>query len=545
MVKHIFITGGVVSSLGKGLTSAAIGMILERRGLEVAMQKLDPYINVDPGTMSPFQHGEVYVLDDGSETDLDLGHYERYTHAVLTKDANYTTGKIYSEVIARERRGDYLGSTVQVIPHITDAIKAGIRAGATENCDVLITEIGGTVGDIESLPFLEAIRQFGLEQPQSSVMYVHLTLLPYLRASGEMKTKPTQQSVGKLREIGIQPDVLICRTEQPMTDEMTKKISLFCNVRPSAVIEERDVEFSIYEVPTMLVRAGLDRIVTKKLGLPDVDTDLGDWNDMLAGMRGTTDSVEIAVVGKYISLHDAYKSIYESLSHGGIANDCRVRIRKIRAEDYAEQGPALLEGVNGLLVPGGFGERGLEGKIAAIRYARESGLPFFGICLGLQCAVIEFARGAMGLKTAHTTEFDENTPDPVIHLMPDQEHIDEKGGTMRLGAWPCRVVAGTLAHRLFGTDAITERHRHRWEFNNAYRDVFQQAGMVVSGINPERDLVEMVELPDHPFFIGVQFHPEFKSRPLHPQPIFKGFVAAALVHSKNGGRSEVAEKTRV
>jgi CTP synthase len=543
MVKHIFITGGVVSSLGKGLTSAAVGMILERRGLKVAMQKLDPYINVDPGTMSPFQHGEVYVLDDGSETDLDLGHYERYTHASLTKDANYTTGKIYSEVIARERRGDYLGSTVQVIPHITDAIKDGIRAGVTDDCDVLITEIGGTVGDIESLPFLEAIRQFGLEQPVDHVMYVHLTLLPYLRASGEMKTKPTQQSVGKLREIGIQPDVLVCRTEQPMTDEMTKKISLFCNVRPSAVIEERDVDFSIYEVPTMLVRAGLDRIVSEKLGLPQVDTDLDDWNSMLADMRRTTDSVEIAVVGKYISLHDAYKSIYESLSHGGIANDCRVRIRKIRAEDYAEKGPELLEGVNGLLVPGGFGERGLEGKIEAIQHARESDLPFFGICLGLQCAVIEFARNAAGLRKAHTTEFDENTPDPVIHLMPDQENIDEKGGTMRLGAWPCRVIAGTLAHQLYGADAISERHRHRYEFNNDYRDAFQQAGMVVSGINPERDLVEMVELPEHPFFIGVQFHPEFKSRPLHPQPIFKGFVAAALAHSKNGDRRKVAEKT--
>jgi CTP synthase len=543
MVKHIFITGGVVSSLGKGLTSAAVGMILERRGLKVAMQKLDPYINVDPGTMSPFQHGEVYVLDDGSETDLDLGHYERYTHAVLTKDANYTTGKIYSGVIARERRGDYLGSTVQVIPHITDAIKDGIRAGVTEGCDVLITEIGGTVGDIESLPFLEAIRQFGLEQPPGNVMYVHLTLLPYLRASGEMKTKPTQQSVGKLREIGIQPDVLVCRTEQPMTDEMTKKISLFCNVRPSAVIEERDVEFSIYEVPTMLVKAGLDRIVAEKLGLPEVDTDLADWNGMLADMRRTTDSVEIAVVGKYISLHDAYKSIYESLSHGGIAGNCKVRIRKVKAEDYAEKGPVLLEGVNGLLVPGGFGERGLEGKIEAIQFARETGLPFFGICLGLQCAVIEFARNAAGLTKAHTTEFDENTPDPVIHLMPDQENVDEKGGTMRLGAWPCRVVAGTLAHELYGTDAISERHRHRYEFNNDYRDAFQQAGMVVSGINPERDLVEMVELPDHPFFIGVQFHPEFKSRPLHPQPIFKGFVAAALAHSRNGDRREVRQKT--
>jgi len=543
MVKHIFITGGVVSSLGKGLTSAAVGMILERRGLKVSMQKLDPYINVDPGTMSPFQHGEVYVLDDGSETDLDLGHYERYTHAQLTKNANFTTGKIYSEVIARERRGDYLGSTVQVIPHITDAIKDAIRAGVTAGTDVAITEIGGTVGDIESLPFLEAIRQFGLEHPPGHVMYVHLTLLPFLRASGEMKTKPTQQSVGKLREIGIQPDVLICRTEQPMTAEMTKKISLFCNVRPSAVIEERDVEFSIYEVPTMLVRAGLDRIVAEKLGLPQVETDLDDWNGMLGDMRRTTESVEIAVVGKYISLHDAYKSIYESLSHGGITNNCRVRIRKIRAEDYAEKGAELLRGVDGLLVPGGFGERGLEGKIEAVQHARETGLPFFGICLGLQCAVIEYARNALGLRHAHTTEFDENTPDPVIHLMPDQEDIDDKGGTMRLGAWPCRVVAGTLAHRLYGADSISERHRHRFEFNNDYRERFAAGGMVFSGINPERDLVEMVELPDHPFFIGVQFHPEFKSRPLHPQPIFRGFVAAALEHSRNGDRRRATEKS--
>ena len=545
MVKHIFITGGVVSSLGKGLTSAAIGMILERRGLKVSMQKLDPYINVDPGTMSPFQHGEVYVLDDGSETDLDLGHYERYTHATLNKDSNYTTGKIYSEVIAKERRGDYLGSTVQVIPHITDAIKAGIRAGASEGADVLLTEIGGTVGDIESLPFLEAIRQFALEQPVGNVLFVHLTLLPYLRASGEMKTKPTQQSVGKLREIGIQPDVLICRTEQPMTDEMTKKISLFCNVRPGAVIEERDVEFSIYEVPRDLVRAGLDRIIAKHFGLPEIETDLDDWNDMLARMRNTTDTVEIAVVGKYTELHDAYKSIYESLSHAGIAHNCRVRLRKVRAEDLEEHGTKLLEGVHGLLVPGGFGERGLEGKIDAIRYARETGLPYFGICLGMQCMTIEFARNVLGLGGANTLESDENTPDPVINLMSDQEEVHEKGGTMRLGAYPCRVIAGTKAHEMYGTDAISERHRHRFEFNNEYRAQFEAAGMVVSGINPERDLVEILELPEHPFFIGVQFHPEFKSRPLHPQPVFKGFVAAALARSKNGGRTQAAQETAV
>jgi len=377
------------------------------------------------------------------------------------------------------------------------------------------------------------------------VLFVHLTLLPYLRASGEMKTKPTQQSVGKLREIGIQPDVLICRTEQPMTDEMTKKISLFCNVRPGAVIEERDVEFSIYEVPRDLVRAGLDRIVAKHLGLPEAETDLDDWNDMLARMRNTTDTVEIAVVGKYTELHDAYKSIYESLSHAGIANECRVRLRKVRAEDLEEHGTKLLEGVDGLLVPGGFGERGLEGKIDAIRYARESGLPYFGICLGMQCMTIEFARNVLGLRGANTLESDENTPDPVINLMSDQEDVHDKGGTMRLGAWPCRVIAGTQAHEMYGTDSISERHRHRFEFNNEYRKQFEQAGMVVSGVNPERDLVEILELPGHPFFVGVQFHPEFKSRPLHPQPVFRGFVKAALAHSRNGGRAEKAQKTTV
>ena len=542
MVKHIFITGGVVSSLGKGLTSAAIGMILERRGLKVSMQKLDPYINVDPGTMSPFQHGEVYVLDDGAETDLDLGHYERYTRARLSRASNYTTGKIYSEVIARERRGDYLGSTVQVIPHITDAIKEAIRAGVAPDADVALTEVGGTVGDIESLPFLEAIRQFALERPRGDVMFVHLTLLPFLRASGEMKTKPTQQSVGKLREIGIQPDVLICRTEQPMTPDMARKISMFCNVRPEQVIEERDVDFSIYEVPAMLVRAGLDRIVARHLGLDErQDTDLRDWNAMLDSMRRTSETCEIAVVGKYIELHDAYKSIYEALSHAGIANRCRVRLRKVRAEDLAESGPRLLEGADGLLVPGGFGERGLEGKIRAIRHARETGLPFFGICLGMQCATIEIARNVLGLAGAHTAEFDERCAHPVIHLMADQRNLHDKGGTMRLGAYPCRIRPGTLAQRLYGREEISERHRHRFEFNNAYRARFEQAGVVLSGINPQSDLVEILELPEHPFFIGVQYHPEFKSGPLNPQPIFRGFVEAALRHAEQGRRAGVAQ----
>jgi CTP synthase len=445
-------------------------------------------------------------------------------------------------VIAKERLGDYLGRTVQVIPHITDAIKEAIYAGAGEDSDVEITEIGGTVGDIESLPFLEAVRQFALERPRQDVLFVHVTLLPYLRASGEMKTKPTQQSVGKLREIGIQPDVLICRTEQPMTREMAQKISLFCNVRPEAVIEERDVDFSIYEVPAMLVHAGLDRIVARHLGLrDDLETDLTDWKAMLDSMRRTTDSCEIAVVGKYIELHDAYKSIYESLSHAGVANRCRIRLRKLRAEDVAEAGPRLLEGADALLGPGGFGERGLEGKIRAIRHARESGLPFFGICLGMQCAVIEYARNVLGLEGAHTLEHSVHTPHPVISLMADQQDVDDKGGTMRLGAYACRLEPGTLARELYGVEEVQERHRHRFEFNNAYRARFEASQMKLSGRNVERDLVEIVELAGHPFFVGVQFHPEFKSAPLRPHPIFRGFVAAALKHARNGGRGRVRE----
>jgi len=536
MTKHIIITGGVVSSLGKGLTSAAIGMILERRGLKVSMQKLDPYINVDPGTMSPFQHGEVYVTDDGAETDLDLGHYERFTRADLSKASNFTTGKIYSSVIAKERRGDYLGRTVQVIPHITDEIKEAIHAGiAGPDVDVLITEIGGTVGDIESLPFLEACRQFALERPKGDVLFVHLTLLPYLRASGEMKTKPTQHSVGKLREIGIQPDILICRTEQPMSTEMAHKISLFCNVRPECVIEERDVDFSIYEVPVDLVHKGLDRLVVEQMGLDcEPVTDLVDWLAMLKRIRAVNREVEIAIVGKYIELHDAYKSIYESLSHAGIANDCTIRLRKVRAEDVHDEGVHLLEGAHGVLVPGGFGERGLEGKISAIRWARENGVPFFGICLGMQCAVIEYARNALGLEGAHTLEHSPHSPHPVISLMEDQDGV-ELGGTMRLGAYACRLEEGTLARELYGQETISERHRHRFEFNNAYREAFESSPMRLAGLNPDRDLVEIVELPDHPFFMGVQYHPEFQSRPLEPQPIFRGFVAAALARATAQG----------
>ena len=544
MVKHIFVTGGVVSSLGKGLTSAALGMILERRGLKVSLQKLDPYINVDPGTMSPYQHGEVYVTDDGAETDLDLGHYERYTHAVLTKSSNYTTGKIYSSVIAKERRGDYLGRTVQVIPHITDEIREAIHKGAPDDVDVAITEIGGTVGDIESLPFLEAVRQFALEAPQGDCLFLHVTLLPYLRASGELKTKPTQQSVGKLREIGIQPDILVCRTEVAMTREMAQKISLFCNVRPECVIEERDVEFSIYELPVDLVDAGLDRLIASRLGLDITNaTDLTDWKQMLERIKTTKQRCEIAVVGKYIQLHDAYKSIYESLDHGGIASNCEVVLRKISAEDVHVKGTKILEGVDGILVPGGFGERGLEGKIESITYARENDIPFFGICLGMQCAVIEYARNVLGFEGAHTAEHSPHTPHPVIALMPDQENVDDMGGTMRLGAYDCTLVEGSLAHKLYGKTQISERHRHRFEFNDDYYEAFENSAMRLSGHNPDRGLVEIVEIPEHPFFVGVQFHPEFKSKPLTPHPIFAGFVAAALKHATGNGAPKAKKES--
>ncbi|MDP6955606.1 MAG: CTP synthase, partial [Planctomycetota bacterium] len=507
-----------------------------------------PYINVDPGTMSPFQHGEVYVTDDGAETDLDLGHYERFTQATLRKSSNFTTGKIYSSVIAKERRGDYLGRTVQVIPHITDAIKDAIHAGVVEGVDVAISELGGTVGDIEGLPFLEAVRQFALEQPRGDVMFIHLTLLPFLRASGEMKTKPTQQSVGKLREIGIQPDILICRTEQPMTHEMGQKISLFCNVRPEAVIEERDVDFSIYEVPINLRTAGLDQQIIEFLGLDDAapEAEMVDWEAMLDEIKTTRDSCEIAVVGKYIELHDAYKSIYEALSHGGIANRCEVHLRKVRAEDVLSQGTDSLEGVDGILVPGGFGERGLEGKISAIKYAREHNIPFFGICLGMQCAVIEYARNGLGLDEAHTLEHSPHSPHPVINLMADQEEVHEKGGTMRLGAYGCALTENSLAARLYGERSISERHRHRFEFNNDYRAAFAASPMNLSGVHLERDLVEIVELPEHPFFIGVQFHPEFKSQPLAPHPIFSGFVHAALAHKRpeqNGNTDRKTERS--
>ena len=530
MPKHIFVTGGVVSSLGKGLTSASIGLLLESHGLKIALQKLDPYINLDPGTMNPYEHGEVYVTDDGAETDLDLGHYERYTNAVLTKDANYTTGKIYNAVIRKEREGEYLGSTVQVVPHITDEIKSCIGRIESDDTDVVITEIGGTVGDIESLPFLEAIRQFGLEKGRENVLYIHLTLLPHLQASGEVKTKPTQHSVGRLREIGILPDVLICRTERSIPIEMRRKIAMFCNVPLSGVIEEKDVDDSIYEVPLLLRREGLDNLILQHFGISYQEPNLTDWESILERIRHPKYETEIAVVGKYIELTDAYKSIYESLTHAGIAAESTVRFRKVAAEEVEQRGAeATLSGVRGILVPGGFGERGIEGKIEAIRFARENKIPFFGVCLGMQCATIEYSRNVLGLKGAHSTEFDPATPHPVITLLDEQRNVVQKGGTMRLGAYPCRLVPGSAAADCYESELIQERHRHRYEFNNEYREKFAGAGLTFSGLSPDGSLVEIIELADHPWFVGCQFHPEFKSRPIQPHPLFHSFMHSTLV----------------
>jgi CTP synthase len=541
MAKHIFVTGGVVSSLGKGLTSASIGMLLEKRGLSVRMQKLDPYINVDPGTMSPYQHGEVYVLDDGSETDLDLGHYERFTHSPLTRDSNYTTGQIYQSVINKERRGEFLGKTVQVIPHITNEIKSVIAKLAEDRqgpVDVVITEIGGTVGDIESLPFLEAIRQFALDVGKGNCLYIHLTLVPYLKAAKELKTKPTQHSVGQLRQIGIQPDILICRTEHSLSREDREKIALFCNISIDSVIEEKDKDFSIYEVPLSLVDNNLDRLIVDKLGLKTPEPDLEDWRELLRRLRDPDREISIAVVGKYAEHHDAYKSIYEALDHAGIAHRARVRISRIRSEDVEAEGPErLLSGHDGILVPGGFGERGIEGKVTAIRYARLKGIPFLGLCLGMQCAVIEFGRSVCNLDGAHSTEFDKNSPHPVICLLDEQKTITDKGGTMRLGAQPTRLEPGSLAARCYGKTDISERHRHRYEFNNVYRQQFTAHGMRFSGTSPDGSLVEVIELPEHPWFLAVQYHPEFKSKPTAPQPLFAGFIGAAVQRNRSRGAS--------
>jgi CTP synthase len=530
MTKHILVTGGVVSSIGKGLTSASIGMLLEARGLRVRMQKLDPYINVDPGTMSPYQHGEVYVLDDGSETDLDLGHYERFTNGPLTRDSNYTTGQIYLSVIEKERRGQFLGKTVQVIPHITDEIQSVIRKVGEHDVDVVITEIGGTVGDIESLPFLEAIRQFPLVVGHENCLFIHLTLVPYLKAAGELKTKPTQHSVGQLRQIGIQPDILICRCEQPISRDEREKIALFCNVKPQAVIEERDKDFSVYEVPLSLVTNGLDELIVKRLGLAASSSpNLDPINEILHRLRNPQHEISIAVVGKYAEHKDAYKSIYESLDHAGIHHRAQIRIGRILSGDVESEGPErLLSGYDGILVPGGFGERGIEGKIRSVQYARERGIPFFGICLGMQCAVIEYARNVIGLESAHSTEFDKNTPHPVICLLNEQREITQLGGTMRLGSQPANLSEGSRSNLHYGCERIDERHRHRYEFNNVYRQQFEANGFQFAGTSPDGGLVEIIEIPEHPWFVAVQFHPEFKSKPTRAHPLFAGFVEAAI-----------------
>ncbi len=540
MTKHLFVTGGVVSSLGKGLTSASIGMLLEARGLRVKMQKLDPYINVDPGTMSPYQHGEVYVLDDGSETDLDLGHYERFTATHLTRRSNYTTGQIYLSVINKERRGEFLGKTVQVIPHITNEIKEVVRQLADDETDVVITEIGGTVGDIESLPFLEAIRQIPLEVGRENCMFIHLTLVPYLKAAGELKTKPTQHSVGILRQIGIQPDVLVCRTERGLDVSDREKIALFCNVPLEAVIEERDKDFSIYEVPLSLQGNRIDEIILRRFGLKAQPADLEEWHEILHRLRNPEHEVSIALVGKYAEHRDAYKSIYEALDHGGIAHKTTVRVQAISSEALEREGAErLLAGFDGLIVPGGFGERGIEGKVDAIRFARERRLPFLGICLGMQCAVIDFARHAAGLADAHSTEFARDTPHPVICLMEEQQGVEQKGGTMRLGAQPCLLAEGTHAAAAYGREEISERHRHRYEFNPRYRERLEEAGLVIAGTSPDGTLVEIVEVADHPWFVAVQFHPEFKSKPTAAHPLFAGLVAAAV--ERHAGSAWVAE----
>jgi CTP synthase len=540
VTRHIFVTGGVVSSLGKGLTSASIGMLLEARGLRVKMQKLDPYINVDPGTMSPYQHGEVYVLDDGSETDLDLGHYERFTSTPLTRQSNYTTGQIYLSVINKERRGEFLGKTVQVIPHVTNEIKEMITNLGDAETDVVITEIGGTVGDIESLPFLEAIRQIPLEVGRENCMFIHLTLVPYLKAAGELKTKPTQHSVGLLRQIGIQPDVLVCRTERALDVSDREKIALFCNVPLEAVIEERDKDFSIYEVPLSLQSNRIDDIVLRRFGMQAGPADLEQWHDLLHRLRNPAHEISIALVGKYAEHRDAYKSIYEALDHGGIAHRTQVRVQPIKSEDIEREGAErLLAGFDGLIVPGGFGERGVEGKVEAIGFARERRMPFLGICLGMQCAVIDVARNCADLSGAHSTEFARDTPHPVICLMEEQRGVLEKGGTMRLGAQPAVLAEGTKSAVSYGQRTISERHRHRYEFNPKYREQLEQAGLVIAGTSPDGSLVEIVELADHPWFVAVQFHPEFKSKPTAAHPLFAGLVAAAV--ERHAGSAWVAE----
>jgi len=534
MTKFIFITGGVISSLGKGIASASIGKLLQSRGLKVSLLKFDPYINVDPGTMNPFQHGEVYVTDDGAETDLDLGHYERFINTRTTRWNNATTGQIYDAVISRERQGGYLGKTVQVIPHITDEIKSRVRkVGQKTGADIVIVEIGGTVGDIESLPFLEAARQFRLDSGRENVIYIHLTLVPYIKAAGELKTKPTQHSVGTLREIGIQPDLLLCRTEFPLSQSMKDKISLFCNVAPEAVIEARDVR-TIYEIPLTYQEQKVDRIICKLLGLRCRKKDLKEWKEMVVDrLSKPRYEVNIAVVGKYIELQDSYKSIYEALIHGGIANYARVNIHRVESEKIESDGKSVLSGMAGILVPGGFGQRGILGKIQAIRFARENKIPFLGICLGMQCAVIEFARNVCGMRNADSTEFNNRTPFPVVSLLSEQRTVKNLGGTMRLGAFRCKLAEKTLSFAAYRKKIISERHRHRYEFNSRYMKKMTSAGMCIAGKLPGRGLVEIIEVKNHPWFVATQFHPEFKSRPDFPHPLFRDFVKKALQHAKN------------
>lgn len=530
MAKYIFVTGGVISSLGKGIASASIAKILESRGLKVTLMKLDPYINVDPGTMNPYQHGEVYVTEDGAETDLDLGHYERFTNSKITKFNNATTGQVYHAVISKERRGEYLGKTIQVIPHITNEIKERIKkVSEVSAADIIFVEIGGTVGDIESLPFLEAARQFRADVGANNVLYIHLTLIPYIKVAGEIKTKPTQHSVGRLREIGIQPDILICRTEKALSDEVREKISLFCNIKKEAVIEAKDVD-SIYQVPLVFKDQILDEIILSHFNLVYKASDLKDWeNNVVKKAIEPKDKVKIAFVGKYIGLQDAYKSVYEALLHAGIANDVKIEIERIDSERIEKEGLVrLFNGVSGVLVPGGFGYRGIEGKIEVINFARENKIPFLGLCLGMQCAVIEFARYACGLKEANSTEFKPKTKYPVISLLAEQKRIKDLGGTMRLGAYLCKIRKNTLAFKAYKKQAILERHRHRYEFNNKYKKTLKGKGMVFSGIHPKKNLVEIIEFKNHPFFVAVQFHPEFKSKPDKAHPLFREFIKAAI-----------------
>ena len=527
-VKYIFITGGVVSGIGKGITAASLGRLLKARGQHVTIQKFDPYINIDPGTMSPYQHGEVFVTDDGAETDLDLGHYERFVDESLNKNSNVTAGKIYWSVISKERKGEYLGGTVQVIPHITNEIKERIYRVGRSTTDIVITEIGGTVGDIESLPFLEAIRQVATEVGRENCMYIHVTLIPYLSKSGEQKTKPTQHSVKELLSLGIQPDVIVCRTEKPLSKEARDKIGLFCNIPGDWVIQNLDAE-TLYEVPLMLEEEGLANIVCERLSIACKSPDLSEWKTLVDKIKNIRNTVRIALVGKYVALRDAYMSIVEALNHGGIANDTEIEIKWIDSEEITiENYTEVLNDVNGILVPGGFGDRGIDGKILAAKYARENQIPYFGICLGMQLAVVEFARNVVGLQDAHSSELNANTPHPVIDLMPEQKDIEDMGGTMRLGLYPCKVQEGSKTYAAYNEQLIYERHRHRYEFNNEYREETQKKGMLIAGLSPDERLVEVIEISDHPWFVGVQFHPEFKSRPNRPHPLFREFIQASL-----------------